>query len=382
MAVINPNYEDTLGGVAVSTWPAVAVEDRTDRFAFRSVSMGTGFAAAAGVTAAGTLVLSYPAGTAFVQGVSYPYSSGSVTVTTNSGLLDRRDAIVYRVGSGVTYLIGTPATYTPTGACWAPYPGSAGSPPVKPTVNPATSSFNSALVNESTDAIMCEVTMPYNATTVSTTFSATAGYVVDKSNVLITSPTSSFESAVRANGLDQLQPPKTPLYLGQQPIRDMLHGIEPSDGATMGQVVIASIYNSGAHTYSIASSTPAAIDTSNLTVSFIATQTSVLVELAATYVFNSTGSGSQVWLLFAHGGTTQVGMHQIVHSASTAAIDAIALPARAYILVTGLTLGTAYQYDWAWGATAGTANLNTGGATSGVVATTDYGTASMRVLLP
>lgn len=150
--------------------------------------------------------------------------------------------------------------------------------------------------------------------------------------------------------------------------------------ATPKGTLLAEADNTGSHTYSIASSTMAAIDTTNMTTgSFVATSTQVVVELTASNVFNGAGTGNQVWCLVTHSTLTQVGYHVFAHSATTVAINDIGAPVTQKILVTGLTPGTAYNFDWAWGATAGTANINTGGATSGVAATTDYGSAHMRV---
>lgn len=167
MAVINPN----IGDVPATTYNAAAVTDKTDDFAGRSDSLGTGVISGMGVTAAGTLTLTVAAGTVTVLGVTYTYAGGTVAITTNAGALDRRDVVIYRVGTGITKIDGTAASYTPTAALWST--SSTGNPPVKPAIT------------ESTDVVICEVYMPYNASTVGATPGTGNGYVIDKSNVLV-----------------------------------------------------------------------------------------------------------------------------------------------------------------------------------------------------
>ena len=156
MAVINPN----IGEAPATTYPAAAATDRTDEFATRSSAMGTGVISGMGVTAAGTLTLTVAAGTVSIQGTTYTYAGGTVAIVTNSTLLDRRDVVVYRAGTGIVALQGSTASYTPGSALWAT--NSVGNPPVKPDIV------------ESTDVVLCEVYMPYNATTVATTASVWA----------------------------------------------------------------------------------------------------------------------------------------------------------------------------------------------------------------
>ena len=166
MAVINPN----IGEAPATTYNAAAVTDRTDEFAGRCDALGTGVLSGMGVTAAGTLTLTVAAGVVSVLGVQYTYSGGTIPITTNSTLLDRRDVLVYRAGTGLVAIQGTTATYTPGSAVWSVT--STGNPPIKPDIT------------ESTDVVLCEVYMPYNATTVATSPGSTVGYVIDKSNVI------------------------------------------------------------------------------------------------------------------------------------------------------------------------------------------------------
>ena len=166
MGVVNPN----IGDVPATTFPGAANTSRSDEFAARCDAQGTGIITAGTVTAAGTLTLTYGAGVVAVEGIQYAYSGSTIAVTTNSGLLDRRDLLIYRVGTGIMILQGTTAVYTPAAANWALT--SSGNPPVSPDIV------------ESTDCILCEIYMPYNATTVASAISSTAGFVIDKSNVL------------------------------------------------------------------------------------------------------------------------------------------------------------------------------------------------------
>ena len=167
MTVIKPNISEA----PATTYNASAVPDRTDDFAGRSDAMGTGGLTGMNVTAAASLTLTIAAGTVSVLGTSYTYAGGTVAVTTNAGLLDRRDVLIYRAGTGIVLLQGATASYTPGAALWST--GSVGNPPVKPDVV------------EATDLVLAEIYMPYNASVVSATLSTTAGYVIDKSNVLV-----------------------------------------------------------------------------------------------------------------------------------------------------------------------------------------------------
>ena len=181
-------------------------------------------------------------------------------------------------------------------------------------------------------------------------------------------------------GLNQFGPPTNHVNMGGHNFLNMSlatssTGVAQAFGSLVGYTVVQ-----GSHTYTLnATTTLTAIDTTNMTVSFTAISDAVLVQLHADYPFNSSGTGNQVWGLFSHGGSTQVGYHVYAHGASTAAIDAVALPVTCEILVTGLVSGNTYQYDWAWASTAGNLGMNTGSATSGVVTTSDYGAATMKV---
>lgn len=131
----------------------------------------------------------------------------------------------------------------------------------------------------------------------------------------------------------------------------------------------------GGTTYTIASTTFAAIDTTNLTISFTPISTQVLVELTAVTGFFA-GSGHMGFCLFTHGGTTQVGVHVDVLQSPGTTTGCVVL---ARILVTGLTAGTSTQLDWAWAVSAGTGLIVAKGIASGVFASTDSGPAVMRV---
>ena len=166
MSVVIPNFSEA----PATTFNAAAVRDRTDDYAARSDGQTTGVVSGMGVTASGSLTLTVASGQVYVRGVSYLYTGGTVPVVTNLGLLDRRDVVVYRVGTGIVVLQGSTGSYTPGSGVWTV--SSAGNAPLKPDIN------------EATDVVLCEVYMPYNATTVTAGLGSSAGYVIDKSNVL------------------------------------------------------------------------------------------------------------------------------------------------------------------------------------------------------
>lgn len=99
--------------------------------------------------------------------------------------------------------------------------------------------------------------------------------------------------------------------------------------------------------YTIAATTLAAIDTTNLTVGFIAPSSgTVVVELEGLVgVVSGSTAESLYWALFSHGTTTQVGYTTQAMASNDASIYA---RVQATIRITGLTYGTTNQIDWAW----------------------------------
>jgi len=155
-----------------------------------------------------------------------------------------------------------------------------------------------------------------------------------------------------------------------------------TDGANaLGQLLAAHYYEpTSLVNKQISSSTAAAVDTTNLTLSFTAISTAVVIELTAQIGFftNTASPTAEVyWGLFSHGTTTQVGYYAAAFaSASTTA----GVCATVKIHVTGLTAGASYQYDWAHGVTGTCDAIMTIGclAASATVATGNAGPAIMR----
>src|ERR1700733_10531709 len=149
-----------------------------------------------------------------------------------------------------------------------------------------------------------------------------------------------------------------------------------TDAATALGTCLAQVFYepSAGNSYTIASTTFAAIDTTNLTISFTPISTAVGVELTGDVAVLAAAAIG--FCLFTHGSTTQVGYHVVVVDPN-AALNTTTVTAR--IHVTGLTAGSATQLDWAWATTASTAVLSAKGVTSGVIAATDVGPAIMRV---
>lgn len=95
--------------------------------------------------------------------------------------------------------------------------------------------------------------------------------------------------------------------------------------------------------YSSTSTTPVAVDSTNLTVSFTAPSSGkVLVRLGGVYRWTA-GSGAY-WGLVDHGTTTLRG--SLTQPGWN--VPNVLLNYSVPFLITGLTAGTAYQFDWAW----------------------------------
>lgn len=127
-----------------------------------------------------------------------------------------------------------------------------------------------------------------------------------------------------------------------------------SSGASTGVIGFTSYNPSTATTHTVSSTTLAAVDSTNLTVSFTAPSSgNVLVRLNAVA---AGGSGYEsYWALFTHSTTTQQGL--------TFGLGTLANATRvtAPIEVTGLTSGTSYQFDWAYASASSSSYLYLGG---------------------
>jgi hypothetical protein len=189
--------------------------------------------------------------------------------------------------------------------------------------------------------------------------------------------TANVEQIVRLNSLDQMSPPAADLFMNNRRLINIASPSFTTDaGTAYGQLLAATYYEpTSSYTKTIASTTGAAIDTTNLTVGpFTAISTAVYVELSAAAGLFA-GTGSYMWGLFNHTGGAQVGYWAQAASA-TGNIPTV----RIGIRVTGLTVGTSYQYDWAHVVSAVTATgVMAANVQTGAGAGSEYGPAIMRV---
>ena len=208
--------------------------------------------------------------------------------------------------------------------------------------------------------------------------SAKTGADVTTAGLLV--PTVNVEQIIRLNSLDQMSPPAADLNMSGRRLTNVSAPAWSSDGARAFGSLLGYGSNSSGLNLTTASATFAALDTTTLTASFTAISSTVLVELNASAVDLTLAAGFLLFTLFTHGGTTQVtgAVHSIAHSSPNISATASPIPA-SVVMVVPVTQGTAYQWDWAWCATAGTGSFKTGGATTGVGAVTDFGNATMRV---
>lgn len=181
--------------------------------------------------------------------------------------------------------------------------------------------------------------------------------------------TANVESIVRANSLDQLAIPASAVNLNGQRITDLAKPSLSSDAQTaLGAVLDQVIYAPATSvTYTTTVATPAAVDSTNLTVSFTAISTQVLVEVDA-LMGQYTGTDAIGAGLVDHGTTTLVPGSPLVLAAQQASTvgengsgsKTLRIP------VTGLVVGTAYSWDLAWavGTTATTAFMEAGISTT------------------
>ena len=360
MAVVCPNIEDS------PAFDAMAVRDSVDYFAMTSDAQSRVVVSGMAVTGTGSMSVAVAGGSVAISGTTYNYTGGTVSVGAAS-TSDRRDTVVYTAGTGVQVIAGGPCGYT-TGI-WTQAVTS-NNPPVKATVGTYAIPANAV--------VLAEVYVAKTTTTI-----VTATNVVDKRNIQSFSGSAPLEQLIRYQSLDQMSPPAADLNFNAKRLTNVAAPVFSSDAVRLGDVTLGKLLGqttvTATHAYSTSSATMAAVDTTTMTVSFTALSTQVLVTLDASAVYNSSGTGMQVWTLFVHGGTTVAGYYAVARDASTAAINAIPGPARASILVTGLTAGTDYQYDWAWAVSAGTANMSTVAQPSGAVTASNYGSATMSV---
>ena len=208
MAVVNPNIEDT--GLSFN---AMAVRDAVDLFAQSSTAFGTGVVTGCQVTGTGASASGYAgvvniaAGSVTVAGVTYNVASVAANVASVATNADRRDTVIYRVGTGVTVVAGTPCSVT--GAVWTT--SSSANPPIKGQVVNTTATTGQ--ISTTTDVVLAEVYVAYNTTSISTSTN-----VVDKTNVVgtraapafsVTGLTSATQNPTRFVGATSSGPPAT-----------------------------------------------------------------------------------------------------------------------------------------------------------------------------
>jgi hypothetical protein len=130
--------------------------------------------------------------------------------------------------------------------------------------------------------------------------------------------------------------------------QDHDHGL-PAAGGGGGLLACVQYAPAVFQSYATFTDIPAVVDSTDLTIAFTAPASGkVLIRLTAVaQVLDSTGQ-TGYWCLMDHTTGAQVGTSVLVEtvtSGTTAAAD-VAWPFSIPILVTGLTPGSAYQYDW------------------------------------
>jgi hypothetical protein len=205
---------------------------------------------------------------------------------------------------------------------------------------------------------------------------ATTGDVTFASGMTTLQTTENVEQVVRSQSLDQMAPAQAAVNL---------NGNYVANATNAGLIMPGAVYYapSGGSGYTTGTPTFAAVDTTNLTTSFVCPPniTMVIVELTGLVgLFAPSGTDSILFGLFTHSTTTQVGCHAVVYGSAYNTETALVT---ARIPVSGLSPGTTYSWDWAWAcAGGGTALMTARGVTSGAGQATDGAPAVMRVVLP
>lgn len=194
-----------------------------------------------------------------------------------------------------------------------------------------------------------------------TAISGTTGDMAIVAGAATLQGTVNVESLIRSQQLDQMTSPGSAVCWNGQRLAGLAAPAVTTDAAqALGSQIGFTAYTpSSPATYTIASTTGAAVDTTNLTVSFTALSAQVLVEVE-TYIgfFTTPAIGQSISLtLYTHSALTQQGGWTIAFVApatSTASTERT----RSYIYVTGLTAETSYQWDLGWACSAGTAIMS------------------------
>lgn len=190
--------------------------------------------------------------------------------------------------------------------------------------------------------------------------------------------TTNVEGIIRANSLDQMTAPAAAVSFNSQRLTNLAAPQATTDAAqALGCLLGATYYEPAtAANKTTSSASLVAVDTTNLTVSFTAISTAVVVELVSPVGFFTNSAQNYVmWALFTHSTTTQVGYTVTALSSSGTTLSPNGF---AKIRVTGLTAGTSYQWDWAYAVTGGATALMSIHAVTGA-ASGDTGPAIMQV---
>lgn len=116
-------------------------------------------------------------------------------------------------------------------------------------------------------------------------------------------------------------------------------------GGATGAGLLAIHQNTGSHSYTTTSATMAAVDSTNMTVTFTAPSSgNVLFYLQAVGRTDNNSSGMD-WAVGPHGGSFTSGTLQEVADVTITSGENLV---SCYCYVTGLTPGNSYQYDWFW----------------------------------
>lgn len=154
------------------------------------------------------------------------------------------------------------------------------------------------------------------------------------------------------------------LTLNSQKISGVANGSATTDVATIGQLgpLAPTVTHNAVSNYTTTTTTLAAVDSTNLTISGTV-PASGRVDITLQGTCADTGSAGVLWGIANHGSTTVVG--SLAQVSSSAGI----LLYSADFIVTGLTPGTTFAYDWIWALSSGS-----GPATLYAVSATTVGT--------
>lgn len=126
--------------------------------------------------------------------------------------------------------------------------------------------------------------------------------------------------------------------------------------------------------YTTTSTTPSAIDTTNLTVSFVAPASGNVAIVLEAGGFASGGNANLWWGVGVHGGGV------VLNTMVFITRHALADRRRATVKVTGLTPGNSYQYDWYFGSDSAGNSVGTNAGVATNPLTNTNGPAFMKVL--